>query len=97
MLGSGGDLAARHRFTYRLDPLRRPFVATAVEHGAAILRSERVNRADDADADCGPRTWEGVEPVVEVQCLRLLAGIDANGVVGAQQVVGREQTVEDYK
>src|SRR5271170_2406428 len=32
MLGSGAYLAARHRFAYRLDPLRRPLVAAAVDH-----------------------------------------------------------------
>ena len=63
VLGSGAYLAAAHRFTYRLNPLRRPFVAAAVEHGAAILRGERVNRADHADADRDVENRAMAEPL----------------------------------
>ena len=64
----------------------------SIERGrsGAVLRGERVDRADNADADSGPGAREGIEPVVEVQCLRLLARIDADAVVGAQQLAGRE-------
>jgi hypothetical protein len=83
MLDGSADLAARHRLAHRLDLLRCPFVAATIEHGAAILGRERINRADDAYADRGPGAREGVEPVVEMQGLGLLAGMDADGLVRA--------------
>jgi len=79
----------------RLDALGAPLVAAAEHHRAAVLGRERVDRADGRDAERLARPRERIERIVRMQILRLLARIDADRVVGAQQVVGQQQPVED--
>jgi hypothetical protein len=72
-----------------------PEVAPRDDLGRAVVAGERVDRPDRADAEGSARSRDLVEAVVEVERLAGLAGIELDGEVRREQVVGREQPVQD--
>src|SRR5271167_3264612 len=91
--GIGVGLAAGKCVAKLIAAFRRPFVAPRKKDRSAVLRREGVDRPDHADADGGARPRDRVETIVEMDRLGLLAGMDTNRVIAAQEIVGHEKAI----